>query len=182
MSLAFTAKSWPAYAVGAAIGVLSWFAFASVDRPLGVSTSFEHTAALAAQLSMPRLERTHEYFLDKRAKEKPPLIDWQWMLVVGIFLGAGLSAWLSNDHPGRQVPELWRRRFGESTAKRYLGAFFGAALMIFGARLAQGCTSGHGISGTLQLSVTSWIFAGTFFTAALITAFVLFGKERSADV
>ena len=36
-------------------------------------------------------------------------------------------------------------------------AFGGGMLMAFGARLAGGCTSGHGISGTLQLNVASWI-------------------------
>ena len=40
-------KSWPPYVVGVGIGLLSWFAFATANHPLGISTAFEHTAALS---------------------------------------------------------------------------------------------------------------------------------------
>ena len=49
--------------------------------------------------------------------------------------------------------------------------------MVLGARIAGGCTSGHGISGTLQLAVQSWSFIGLAFLVAVVTAFLLFGKE-----
>ena len=49
--------------------------------------------------------------------------------------------------------------------------------MVLGARIAGGCTSGHGISGTLQLAVQSWTFIVLAFAAAVATAFLLFGKE-----
>ena len=47
--------------------------------------------------------------------------------------------------------------------------------MAFGARLAGGCTSGHGISGTLQLSVGSWIALVCFFIGGAATAMLMFG-------
>jgi uncharacterized membrane protein YedE/YeeE len=46
--------------------------------------------------------------------------------------------------------------------------------MAFGARMAGGCTSGHGISGALQLSVGSWIALAGFFVGGIITAMLLF--------
>ena len=49
--------------------------------------------------------------------------------------------------------------------------------MVFGARLAGGCTSGHGISGDLQLAVTSWVFITVAFAAAITTAFLIYGRE-----
>jgi uncharacterized protein len=49
--------------------------------------------------------------------------------------------------------------------------------MVLGARIAGGCTSGHGISGTLQLAVQSWLFISVTFVAAITTAFLIFGKE-----
>ena len=49
--------------------------------------------------------------------------------------------------------------------------------MVFGARVAGGCTSGHGISGTLQLAVQSWLFIVLAFIAAIGTAFLIFGPE-----
>ena len=56
-------------------------------------------------------------------------------------------------------------------------AFFSGGLMMFGARLAQGCTSGHGISGTLQLAVSSWLFISVAFAVATMTVFLLYGRE-----
>ncbi|MGZ9031036.1 MAG: YeeE/YedE family protein [Burkholderiaceae bacterium] len=50
----------------------------------------------------------------------------------------------------------------------------GGGITAYGARLAGGCTSGHGISGALQLSVSSWIALACFFVAAVATAHLLF--------
>ncbi len=38
-------KSWSPYLVGALIGILSWFSFATADKPLGITTAFEYTGA-----------------------------------------------------------------------------------------------------------------------------------------
>jgi uncharacterized protein len=182
MTNPFTMKSWSPYAVGAAIGVLSWFAFAGADQPIGITTAFEHTAALAEKAVVPQAGQTSEYYAAKAEEGKPPKIGWEWMLVVGVFVGAFLSAWLSGDRTRLKVPDLWRWRFGGSTAKRFAAAFLGGALMMFGARLAQGCTSGHGISGALQLAVSSWLFVVVIFAVGVATAFLLFGREAARHV
>src|ERR1017187_9300942 len=41
-----TKQSWSPYLVGAGIGVLSWLAFATADRPIGITTAFEYRALL----------------------------------------------------------------------------------------------------------------------------------------
>ena len=151
-------KSWSPYVVGAGIGVLSWFAFATADHPIGITTAFENTAALTEKAAIPTIEKTNPYFAEKAKENKTPKIDWEWMLVIGVFFGAWLSAKLSGDRTRQKVPSLWKWRFGPSVGKRFAGAFLGGALMMFGARIAQGCTSGHGISGSLQLAVSSWLF------------------------
>lgn len=43
----FKLRSWSPYLVRALIGILSWFTFASVDKPLGITTAFEYSGALA---------------------------------------------------------------------------------------------------------------------------------------
>lgn len=170
-------KIWSPYAVGVAIGVLSWFSFATADRQIGITTAFEYTAALAEKAAAPNLAARNTYFAEKAKENKPPKIDWEWMLVVGVFIGAFASSKLSGDRPAVRVPDLWRWRFGDSVARRYIGAFIGGLIMMFGARMAQGCTSGHAISGFLQLALSSWIFAPVMFAAAVATAFILYGKE-----
>ena len=110
-----------------------------------------------------------------------PIVDWEWMLVVGLALGAFVSSRLSGDKATEPVESLWRLRFGASRWKRYLVAFFGGVILMFGARLAGGCTSGHGISGSLQLALSGWVFFASVFASGILTALVLFGKENAHD-
>ncbi|MHB8973443.1 MAG: YeeE/YedE thiosulfate transporter family protein [Pirellulaceae bacterium] len=177
MANPFFQKSWSPYAVGVGIGMLSWFSFASVDHPLGISTAFEQSAALTVKAAAPTIERSSEYFANREAAGKRPKVDWEWMLVVGVFVGAFASSKLSGDRAPLVVSSLWRWRFGESAMLRLAVAFFSGGLMMFGARLAQGCTSGHGISGTLQFAVSSWLFISVAFAIATMTVFFLYGRE-----
>lgn len=167
------AKSWSPYAVGVGIGVLSWLAFATAGRGLGITTPFEHTAALAGGALVPSMKASSSYFA-----EHTPTIGWGWMLVLGVFLGSFLSSKWSGDRSHPTVPNLWRQRFGGSVAGRLAFAFVGGLVMMIGARLARGCTSGHGITGTLQLAVSSWIFITLAFAVASLTALGLFGRPR----
>lgn len=167
---------WSPYAVGSLIGVLSWFAFVTADRPLGVSTALAKTVGMAEQAIAPAHVDANPYF-----KKFPPAVDWEWMLVAGIFLGAFTSARLSGERPEPKVPRLWQHRFGSSAALRYAGAFLGGVILALGARLAGGCTSGNGISGSLQLAVSGWLFFACLFVSGLATAFVLYGKESNLD-
>jgi uncharacterized membrane protein YedE/YeeE len=131
---------------------------------------------MAQMILAPDAAATNRYYAVRAQAGLEPKIDWYLMLLVGVFIGALLSSRLSGDRSCISVPPLWRWRFGESTAKRFAAAFAGGALMVLGARIAGGCTSGHGISGTLQLAVQSWTFIVLAFSAAVATAFLLFGK------
>lgn len=48
-----------------------------------------------------------------------------------------------------------------------LAAVAGGAIMIFGARLAGGCTSGHGISGMATMSLASFVTVAAMFTGGI---------------
>lgn len=170
-------RYWSPYVVGAALGILSWVTFATTNKPLGITTAFENTAALTEKTVAPGAAEQNQFFADRAKNGKSPRIDWEWMLVIGVFVGAFTSSRLSGDTTREKVPALWAWRFGPSVAARFVGAFLGGAVMMFGARMAQGCTSGHGISGMLQLALSSWIFAPLLFIAAIATTFVIFGRE-----
>jgi uncharacterized membrane protein YedE/YeeE len=167
-------KRWSPYVVGALIGVLSWFAFWTVDRPIGVSTAVARTAGMLERVVAPGHVASNAYFSKFR-----PVVDWEWMLVLGMALGAFVSSRISGDRPAEPVPALWRARFGASPGKRYAAAFLGGAVLMFGARLAGGCTSGHGISGSLQLALSGWVFFASLFASGLVTAFAVFGRESA---
>jgi uncharacterized protein len=104
------------------------------------------------------------------------------MLVVGVFVGAFASSKLSGDRHVVVVPRLWAERFGSGPGRRFIGAFLGGALLMIGARLAGGCTSGHGISGALQLAVSSWIFLITIFASGVAAAAGLYGWRGGRNV
>lgn len=173
MKLFLQQKKWSPYLVGALIGILSWVTFFSVNKPIGVTTAFENTMALTQENVFPNAAAQNVYF---QKPEKTPKIDWEWFFVVGIFGGAFFSSRLSGDRTNTSIPPLWRERFGGNTTKRFLYAFGGGALMMLGARLAQGCTSGHIISGALQLAVSSWVFAATVFIVGILVARTIYGK------
>jgi uncharacterized membrane protein YedE/YeeE len=106
----------------------------------------------------------------------PPVIDWQWMLVLGIVVGAFISAKLSGAFQISMVPAQWASAFGGSPLVRWLVALGGGITLGFGARWAGGCTSGHGISGTLQLALSGWISAICFFIGGIVTAMILYSS------
>ena len=169
-------ERWNPYAVGAAIGVLSWLVFALVDKPLGVTTSL---TGLAGACAVPFIGAdtvaTNAYFQSHVFKW-----DYGMLFLGGIALGGFLSAIRSKSFRAETVPAVWRERFGPSVPKRLFGAFVGGLLAMFGARLADGCTSGNGISGSLQLAVGGWTFFLTLFAFGILTSLVLFGLGRSA--
>jgi uncharacterized membrane protein YedE/YeeE len=150
---------WPPYAVGIGIGVLSWLSFLFSDKPLSCSTAISQTSGMVEKIFKGRKAAGKEYY-----KKYPPKIDWRWMFLAGVFIGGFLSAQLSGSFSLRWVPGLWEQTFGGPVPPRLIAAFGGGLIMGFGSRWANGCTSGHGISGTLQLSVSSWVSVVFFFT------------------
>jgi uncharacterized protein len=160
---------WSPYVVGAGIGILSCLAFLLSDRAIGCSTAYARTSGMLARLLGSK-------GIDEKAYYRlfPPLIDWEWMLVAGVVAGAFLSAKLSGQFRFSWIPPLWETAFGASPLLRWLAALSGGIVMGFGARWAGGCTSGHGISGTLQLALSSWVAAACFFIGGVATAMLLF--------
>ena len=77
-------KSWSPYAVGAGIGVLSWFVFAIANHPLGITTAFENTASMTEQAMAPAAAEANPLFVTKASEGKSPKIDAEWMLVIGV--------------------------------------------------------------------------------------------------
>lgn len=160
---------WSPYVVGAALGLLSCLAIVFSDKFLGVTTAFVRATGLVGRLFSRRAVDENAYY-----QKFPPQVDWELMLVIGLPLGALLSAYLSHDLLALAVPERWAEAFGDSLTLRFAVALIAGVLMGFGSRWAGGCTSGHGISGTLQLALSSWLAVCCFFVGGIVTAMLLF--------
>ena len=162
--------AWNPYLVGALIGILSMASFYFSNKPLGASTAYARIAGLLGYL----FSRPHTDSL-KFYQDKLPKVDWEVMLLLGTVLGGFISAYTGGEFAASMVPTMWATHFGNDLSLRLGVAFVGGVVMAFGARLAGGCTSGHGISGTLQLSVGSWIALAAFFVGGAIMARVMYG-------
>jgi len=165
----YESDAWSPYLVGTLIGLLSMATFYFSNKPLSVSTAYARLAGMIGNL----FARGHTENL-KFYQDTKPTIEWGMMLVFGMLLGAFIAAITGGEITAAWVPTLWEHRLGPDVALRQGMAFVGGAIMAYGARLAGGCTSGHGISGALQLSVSSWIALPCFFAAAVATAHLLY--------
>jgi uncharacterized protein len=166
----YPGAAWSPYMVGAGIGVLVCLTMFFSKKPVGASSSYATAAGLIGKAIAPRHTAKLKYYADN-----PPRVDWELIFVGATVLGALLAAWNGGELSRRWLPPMWADRFGEnSLALRAVIALLGGVLMAFGARMARGCTSGHGISGAAQLNVASWIALVCFFIGGAIVANILF--------
>lgn len=165
----YPGPAWSPYIVGAAIGVLSWLTFYFSDEPIGASSFYAHLAGFLGKVVTPRHTKSRAYF-----KDNPPRVGWKFVFVVAVITGGAIAALTGGEFANEWLSPMWVARFGDSIALRAMIAFGGGMLMAFGARLAGGCTSGHGISGTLQLNLASWISLICFFIGGVAVAIPLF--------
>ena len=163
------AGSWSPYLVGTLIGVLSWFSFIISKKALGTSTSYARASARLGAIFFGTDVFNWKYY----QKYKPEL-EWQSMLVIGIVIGSFISALLSGEFNLSFIPLTeFESILNQNVLGRIFSAFTGGILLGFGARLAGGCTSGHGISGAFQLSIASWISLIAFFVGGAAAAFLI---------
>jgi hypothetical protein len=165
---------WSPYLIGAGIGVLSWVVFVVANNPLGITTALSQVAGGAATPILGAEAVAKNSYWAKNALR----LDYGTLFLAGTMLGGLLSALLAGSWKIEAVPSVWAERFGPSVVKRSLVAFAGGAIAMYGARLANGCTSGNGISGGLQLALGGWVFLAVMFPAGILTAFALF-RPRS---
>jgi len=160
---------WSPYLVGAGIGILTLLSFTLARHPLGCTTAFIKVRGMIDRvLNIDAMERLEYYRLFV------PAIDGQVMVIEGIVIGAGIAA-LVLPQPGTGlVPARWTAAFGPSVMLRMVVAFIGGLLLIIGARWAGGCMCGHGISGTAQLSVASYLTLCATLFSGIVVALVLF--------
>ena len=158
-------RGWNPYLAGALSGLVSIGSIWFVGKYFGASTTFVRTTGMVEKLFSHERVASMPYFL-----KEAPIIDWQWMFVIGIAIGAFLAAVSSGSFRWQAVPDMWQEKFGGSFAPRAAVAFIGGIVAMFGARLADGCPSGHGLSGSLQLAVSGFIALACFFIGGLITA------------
>lgn len=93
--------------------------------------------------------------------------DWKLYFVLGIVLGGFLGSHIFSNTSIQFLPDKYYSIQGILTL--LLGGF----LVGFGTRYANGCTSGHSITGLSMLKLSSLIATISFFVGGLIFTFLL---------
>ncbi len=155
---------------GIALAVLNSVVFltATTNRPIGASTSYPYLADFLSGI-------THNSYFEKISIPG----HWELILLAGAFVSGVVISLIRKEFKIQLVHENWKRYKGYSVSSRAIWAFIGGFILIFGARMAGGCTSGHVISGGMQLAVSSLVFAVFVFTGLLITGRLFYGKKRN---
>jgi uncharacterized membrane protein YedE/YeeE len=102
--------------------------------------------------------------------------NWEMIFLAGAFLSGLVLSIIRKDFRLTLIHDNWKKYKNNSNGSRIFWAFTGGFLLIIGARLAGGCTSGHIISGGMQLALSSWLFAIFVFGAFLLTGRLFYKK------
>lgn len=152
----------PWAALGIVFGLLSALSI-FLYGPIGVSGTYPRVIGALARAFDPGFAAANPYLVKMGAFLQPESV-----LVIGLLIGGFLAARTARARPVTRVVAIHAHE--TSSARRYVNAFIGGALIIFGARLAGGCTSGHIISGITQLSLSGMLFGAGVFISGIITA------------
>ena len=142
----------PWFVTGPALGLCVVGLFVLANQPLGASGAYVQTSGLL--------------------RRRDGVAVWRVWYFVGMFLGGLLvtqvlreGAELRSGYDAmRDVWSLWLV---------IPMVFGGATLLGYGAAVAGGCTSGHGLCGTAQRSPASLAVTSTFMITAILTTLVL---------
>jgi hypothetical protein len=153
---------WSPYFAGVVIGLLQIPTAGLLGLPgLGTSSSFVTFGSTCCSSVFPSLINGKKYLQDSLTGDRN---RWQVAVVIGIISAAIFSRY-SNE--SKYLPR------SEATFELgEISSFFVGFVLIFGARLANGCTSGHGITGSSKLNIGSLIATAAMFAGGIATALV----------
>lgn len=179
-----------------------FFLAALIVKPVGVSTQFSVLSGIIHSTIDPDVitkDDTRESgyisnnaYYDKSegklAKDIKNPLNYDFIFVLAIPVGAYIAYMLTKkrdkkqledatdtiDMTGVKISEMPKQSF----FKLYIPSFVGGFLLLYGARMADGCTSGHMMSGMMQGSVSGYLFAASVFAVAIPTAIFMGVKHK----
>ena len=153
------------YVGGALLGIVLFLTFYITGNGLGASAAINRVQVAATSLfSHAHVDRV-AYMAEMGGGSRKPLADPAVFMLLGTLFGGFVSG-LAN----RRVRMETRTGPRVSAPARWAFAFLGGAIMMYGARLARGCTSGQALSGGAVLSVGSFAFMFAIFAAGYALA------------
>ena len=154
---------------GIGIAILNAIVFLTIvtDRLLGASTAYPYIGDLLTGTT------SNDYF----SKIKGPG-QWELIFLAGSFFSGVVLSLIRRDFKLVLIHQNWKKYKGDSKYKRIIWSFVGGFLIIIGSRMAGGCTSGHIISGGMQLAASSLLFAFFVFIGLLVTGRLFYRTDK----
>jgi uncharacterized membrane protein YedE/YeeE len=147
---------------GTAIAAITLTLLLVANRRLGVSSGLEDICSLV--LPTPYFRRSA--LLSAR--------PWRLPFVIGLLLGGFLSAVLAGGWTPIWALGMLDTHLGLGHAGKLAWMFVGGLFIGFGTRLANGCTSGHGIFGNANFELPSLVATCSFMAAGIATTQLLY--------
>jgi len=154
------------YLGGTVLGIVLFLTFLMTGNGLGSSGATSRIDAALVDAVAPQHVDNTPYVLKMAGGDKDPLDDW----IVPVFFGALLGGFTSGFIGGRVKLETTKGP-NISNRMRWLMAFLGGTIFLYGARMARGCTSGQALSGGATLAAGSWVVMFAIFGGAYALAY-----------
>ncbi len=152
--------------------LLMTFSIYGADRPIGASTYVSYFAGIIFDLD------PNEYSYLREIKDSGA---WEGVMLFGVLFGGFItSVFLTKTFRFSLIPTGWKKYKNHSVISRLLWSFFAGFIMIIGARLAGGCTSGHFMSGMSQIAVSAMIFGVVVMATLVITGKLFYNTKENS--
>ncbi len=150
--------------------LLLTFSIFGADRAIGASTYVPYFAGVIFDLD----PNKYTYLKDIANSGA-----WEGVMLLGALFGGFItSVFITKSFRFSLIPSGWKKYKNTSIPSRLLWSFFAGFIMIIGARLAGGCTSGHFMSGMSQMAISSMIFGGVVLVVVITTGRLFYNMKE----
>ncbi len=155
------------YGAGFLLGLVLLATIYVTGRGLGASGAFKSVAVETVKVAAPEHYASTEYYSSyEEGNPGGPLKSWLVWEVLGVLVGAFISALLSN-----RIKLRMERGPNVRHRVRIVAAVLGGALFGFGSQFGRGCTSGSALSGMAVMSFGGIITMLAIFGSAYMLAY-----------
>ncbi|NOR68035.1 MAG: YeeE/YedE family protein [Woeseiaceae bacterium] len=161
--------SW--WSAGILLGLLQVLAV-GLTKPLDMSNEFIVADAKTLKHLAPEYAKTHPL----AGNEEHTKFGYCSWFCIGLVGGGLLAAVRLRTWRARATTAWWRRNHNAPVVLRLIAGFGGGVLMLVGAGLAHGGTSGHLVSGWAQLSLSAVPFTIAMLGSGMLVAYVVYPR------
>lgn len=161
----------PWWAAGILLGLVQVLAI-SLIKPLDVSTQIVVADTAILETIVPEYTENHPLMKHEEYKKS----GYGWWFIIGLIIGAFFTSLHLRRWKMQASTVWWRHNHDSPITLRLIVGFGGGFLILLGAGIATGCTTGIFFSGWAQLALSAVPFTITMFGFGMLTAYFIYPK------